>query len=223
VPAAGPESNGRSELAAERERIREAMLDLVTKQGYAETSVRQVLEHAGVSRADFRRLFAGMEDCFLQVYEETVKHFNQCVFSAFESEEGWRDGLRAAGYAAARWIRDHPRETRYGTLEVMAAGEFAHGHHEATLRRFTEMIDAGRKQLDQPDSVSPMMAEGVIGGIVGILTKNLRRRTRVRSEDLVPDLMYLAVRPYLGHEAAREELSIPPPPEPCAEPAIEGT
>ena len=25
--------------------------------------------------------------------------------------------------------------------------------------------------------------------------------------------MYLAVRPYLGPEAAREELSIPPPPE----------
>lgn len=221
MPAARSDSNGSSDLAAERERICEAMLDLVTKQGYAATSLGQVLERARVSRRDFRRLFDGKEDCFLRIYEETTGHFSRLVFAAFESEEEWRDGLRAAAYAAARWIREHPRETRYGTLEMLAAGEFAQARHEATLRRFTEMIDAGREQLDEPGSVSPMMAEGVIGGVIGMLTKNLRQRTRVRGEDLVPDLMYVAVRPYLGHTAAREELSIPPPPEPCAEPAVE--
>jgi AcrR family transcriptional regulator len=222
VPSAGPASNGCPELAAERERIREAMLDLVTGQGYATTNVEQVLERAAVSRADFKRLFAGKQDCFLQIYEEMAESFSRRVFDAFEGEREWRDGLRAAAYAAARWIRDHPRETRYGTLEMVAAGEFAQARREATLERFTAMVDAGRHDLDEPDSVSPRMAEGVIGGILGMLTKNLRRRTRVRSEDLVPDLMYLAVRPYLGHEVAREELSIPPPPEPRAEPAVEG-
>jgi AcrR family transcriptional regulator len=220
---AAASSNGRSVQDAERERIREAMLDLVTSQGYSATTVKQVLERAGVSRAAFRRSFASKEDCFLQVYEETTERFNECVFGAFESKEEWREGLRTAAYVAARWIREHPRETRYGTIEMMAAGEFAQAHREATLRKFTEMIDAGRKQLDQPESVSPSMAEGVIGGIIGMLTKNLRRRVDVRGEDLVPDLMFLAVRPYLGHEAAREELSIPPPPEACLEPVAEGT
>ncbi|HXS47910.1 MAG TPA: helix-turn-helix domain-containing protein, partial [Solirubrobacterales bacterium] len=140
MQAARPDSNGRSELALERERIREAMLDLVTEQGYAATSVGQVLERAGVGRAKFNRLFSSKEDCFLQIYEEAAERFNRHVFGAFESEEEWRDGLRAAAYAAARWIRDHPRETRYGTVEMMAAGEFAQAHREVTLRRFTEMI-----------------------------------------------------------------------------------
>lgn len=222
MPVADPDCHRRPELAAARERIREAMLDLVTRQGYAETNVKQVLELAGVRRADFKRLFAGKEDCFLWVYEDLIERFNLRVFSAFESEKEWRDGIRAAAYAAARWIRDHPRETRYGVVEMLTAGEFAQAHREATMRKFTEMIDAGRKQLDEPDSVSPMMAEGVIGGIVGVLTKNLRRGTRVRGEDLVPDLMYLAVRPYLGHAAAYEELSIQPP-EPIAKPVSERT
>jgi len=31
--------------------------------------------------------------------------------------------------------------------------------------------------------------------------------------ELVPELMYGAVRPYLGEEAARRELTIPPPPD----------
>lgn len=222
MPGPGTDPSRRAELAAERERIREAMLDLVTSQGYAKTTVQQVLERAEVSRADFTRLFEGKQDCFLQIYEEATEDFNECVFGAFEREEEWRDGLRAAGYAAARWIRDHPRETRYGTVEMMAAGEFAQAHREATLRRFTEMVDAGREQLDRPESVSRAMAEGVIGGIVGMLTKNLRRGVRVSGEDLVPDLMYLAVRPYLGHEVAREERTIPPPPDPRLEPAAKG-
>jgi AcrR family transcriptional regulator len=212
VPAAGAAASGEPETV-ERERIREAMLDLVTSQGYAATTLDQLLERAAVSRVAFERRYDDMEDCFLRVYDELAEELGRCVFDAFESEAEWRDGLRAAAYAAARWIRQHPREIRYGTLEMMAAGEFAHARRDATLRRFVELIDAGRNQLEEPDSVSPSMAEGVIGGIMVTLTKNLRRGARVRAEELVPGLMFLAVRPYLGHEAAREEMTIPPPPE----------
>jgi AcrR family transcriptional regulator len=221
VPA-GIGANGYSGLAAERQRIVEAMVELIADQGYAATTVKQVLERAEVSRADFKRLFTGKRDCFLRVYEELSERFGRRVFAAFESEDEWRDGLRAAAYAAARWIRDHPREARYGALEMMAAGEFAQALRDETLRGFVDLIDSGREQLDKPDSVSRSMAEGVIGGIIGMLTKNLRRGIRVRAEDLVPDLMFLAVRPYLGHDAAREELRIPPPREPELEPVAEG-
>lgn len=221
VPAAS--ANGCPGLAAERKRINEAMLELIADRGYAATTVTQVLERAGVSRADFKRLFGSKRDCFLRVYEEMSERFGRCVFDAFESEEDWRDGLRAAAYAAARWIGDHPREARYGALGMVAAGEFAQARRDETLRVFVDLIDSGREQLDEPDSVSRSMAEGVIGGIVGMLTKNLRRGISVRGEDLVPDLMFLAVRPYLGHEAAREELSIPPPHEPGLQPVAEGT
>jgi AcrR family transcriptional regulator len=225
VPTTDGGANGRPGLAAERQRIVEAMVELIADRGYAATTVKQVLERAEVSRADFQRHFAGKRDCFLQVYGELSERFGRCVFAAFESEDEWRDGLRAAAYAAARWIRDHPREARYGALEMMAAGEFAQARRDETLRGFVDLIDSGREQLDRPDSVSRSMAEGVVGGVVGMLTKNLRREVRVRAEDLVPDLMFLAVRPYLGHDAAREELLIAPPPprEPELEPVAEGT
>lgn len=196
-----------------RERIGEAMLDLVTSCGYGATTIDSVLDRAGVDRAEFDRLFEGKEDCFLQLYEEMTARFNRCVFAAYEVDALWCDRLRAAAYAAARWIRDHPRETRYGTLEMLAAGEVAQAHREATLRRCVAMVDDGRQELDDPDSISPAVAEGTLGAIAETLMKNLQRGTGARGEELVPELMYLAVRPYLGHEAAREELTIPPPPE----------
>ncbi len=220
---AGAASNGRPEPRDERQLIVAAMVELVAERGYKATTVKQLLERAGVGRAGFRRLFAGKRACFLEAYEELSGRFSEHVFAAFESEEEWRDGLRAAAYAAASWIDEHPGEARYATIETMAAGEFAVERREATLRRFVDLVDAGRGQLDEPDSVSRAMAEGVVGGILGMLTKNLRRGVRARVEEVVPDLMFLAVRPYLGQEAAREELSIPPPREPGLEPVAEGT
>src|SRR5204862_7328108 len=106
------------------------MLELVAERGYRATTVAQVLERAGVGRARFKRLFGGKRDCFLQVYDELSERFEEHVFAAFESEGEWRDGMRAAAYAAAHWIRDHPREARYWVLEMVAAGEFAQARRE---------------------------------------------------------------------------------------------
>jgi len=223
APPARVASNGRPEQAGERQRIVAAMVELVAEQGYKATTVKQLLQRAGVKRADFRRLFSGKRACFLEAYEEMSERFASRVFTAFEAEKEWRAGLRVAAYAAARWVGEHPREVRYATIETMAAGAFAVERREATLRRFVELLDAGREQLDEPDSVSRAMAEGIVGGILGMLTKNLRQEVRARPEDFVPELMFLAIRPYLGHEAAREELSMPPPREAGLEPTTEGT
>ncbi len=215
-------SNGRPDPDAERrQRIAAAMIELVAEQGYGATTVRQLLERAGVSRAVFRRLFGGKQACFLAVYEEMSESFCSEVFTAFEREEGWRDGLRVAAYAAARWVAAHPNEARYATIEMMVAGEFAVERREATLSRFVDLIDAGRELAEEPESVSRAMAEGAIGGVIGPLTRNLRRGARAQPEDFVPELMFLAVRPYLGIEAALEELSIPPPAEPGREQVAE--
>jgi AcrR family transcriptional regulator len=221
APPTGAASNGGIESRDERQAIVAAMVELVVEQGYKATTVEQLLARAGAGRSAFRRLFGGKRACFLAAYEEMSEHFAGRVFAAFESEQEWRDGLRVAAYAAARWIGEHPDEARYATVETMMAGEFAVARREATLQRFVDLVDAGRGQLEQPDSVSRAMAEGVVGGILGMLTKNLRRGSQARPEDFVPELMFLAVRPYLGQSAAREELGIPPPPEAGREPVAE--
>ena len=222
MPPAGGTSNGRPDPDVERrQRIVAAMVELVVEQGYGQTTVKQLLERAEVRRSALRRLFGGKRACFLAVYEEMSERFSARVFSAFEREEEWRDGLRAAAYAAARWVAEHPHEARYATIEMMAAGEFAVERREATVSRFVDLIDAGRELAEEPESVSRAMAEGAVGGILGMLTRNMRREAQARPEEFVPQLMFVAVRPYLGIEAAREELGIPPPPEPDPEPLAE--
>lgn len=52
----------------QRDRIFRALETVMAAQGYVETSVADVLRHAGVSRQTFYELFTSKEDCFLASY-----------------------------------------------------------------------------------------------------------------------------------------------------------
>lgn len=194
------------------ERMREAAIDLVIERGYAALEVEAVVARAGVAPADFERHFAGKEDCCLQVYEANIADFDRLVVGAYLRHDQWRDALRAAAYAAAGYLRDHPREVQFGEIQMREGGEMAQARRDAYLHRIIDLIDAGRGELDDPDSLNRAAAEGALGAVYGYLLKELQAGSGTRSAtEFVPQLMYIAVRPYLGHEAAREELTIPPP------------
>jgi AcrR family transcriptional regulator len=197
--------------AAARERLCEAMLELVSSQGYDATTVEEVVERAGVSRREFDSLFSSKEECAMAVFDAFLKDFEEATRRAYDSEPEWRDSIRAAGYAAAIWINSHRREVRFGTVEMLWAGEMAQARREIGFQNFVGMIDAGRESCEDPDSVPPFTAEGVIGSFAEMLTKRAKRG-EYDPYPLVPELMYRAVLPYLGEDAAIEELALPPPP-----------
>lgn len=119
--------------------------------------------------------------------------------------------MRAAAYAEARWILENPKWVRFGFVEMLWAGEMTRAVRERTIRRYIEMVDAGREVTENPKAIPALTAEGMIGSITEMLMKKLQRDRPPNPYDFVPELMYLAVRPYLGEEAAQRELTMPRP------------
>ena len=77
------------------------------------------------------------------------------------------------------------------------------------LQRIVDMVDEGRGELDNPDSIGRGVAEGVCGSFIGFLMRELQSRGGPRSaEEMIPEMMYIAVRPYLGPKVALEELHV---------------
>jgi AcrR family transcriptional regulator len=194
-----------------RDRIHEAMIDLVLEHGYEKTSVEMVCERAGVDAAEFDARFAGKDDCAAQIFDWWSEEYLRQVWAAYESHAAWRDGLRAAGYASARYFERHPREIRFGVLEMTRAGNVHQAKAERIVRSAVDMIDQGRQELEDPDSISRSTAEWVAGSFMQMALKRLSEPGELHVTELVPELMYTAVRPYLGEEAALEELKMPPP------------
>ena len=186
------------------------MVDIVGERGYEATTVEAVLERAGVARREFDERFAGKEDCALKTLEALIAKFEWRVGCAYAAFSDWRTGLRAAAYACADWLVEFPNAVRYGVVEVLKAdSEMPRVRREELFRFCAGLIDGGRAEAVEP--VGESTAVVAIGSIMQLLTQRMQVGAEVGAHGIVPEMMYAVVRPYLGEEAAREELTMPRP------------
>lgn len=204
------------DFQATRGRIRATVRDLVLEHGCEDLTLDAISEQAGIAEEQMRQHFESTSSCLLDAYLAFTAGFDRRIFEAFEGVEGWRPALRAAAHAAARQMEEQPRETRFGVRLSLEGGSLIQAHHARHLQRLATLVDRGRQELEDPDSLGHSVAEAVVGAVNALVVSGLQRSDGKRPVDYVPDLMYVAVRPYLGHEVAKEELAISPPIQHCA-------
>lgn len=191
-----------------RRRIAAATIDLVGSRGYAATSVEMICAQARTRRSHFDRCFAGKEDCFLSIHDEVSAEFCERVTLAHAGASSWHDRVWAAGWAAMRFFGEDPVRARFLVVEVNGAGNGAQSRRDRILQRLADIVDGGRQELEDPSSVSRCTAEIVAGAIYGTVLGRIEAGWVERGEDFLPELVYMAVMPYLGSRAAEDELLV---------------
>jgi AcrR family transcriptional regulator len=199
---------------AEVARLREALLELCAERGYKKLKLRDLLERADVDEPAFHRHYADLDACFAAVLEEIYAEFFARAQEAVDGVSGWRDRMRATAYALLRYLRGDERVARLAAVEVTYAGKRAQELFQETFLRLVNLLDEGSEEAGGPESPGLATAIG-IGGVVfaRIQEGAVKGEFEKFGEEEVPQLMYAAVFPYLGAEAAEEELHIPPPPD----------
>ena len=201
----------------EVKRLREALLDLCGERSYKKLKLKQLLERAEMDEETFERHYADLDACFAAVLGEIYDDFFARAQEAVAGQSGWRDRMRATAYALLRYLRSDERMAKLAAVEVQYAGKDSQRLFQETFNRLVGLIDEGSSEAGGPESPGLATAIGV-GGVVfarvqeGVVNGELEEF----GEEEVPQLMYAAVFPYVGAEAAEEELRIPPPPEPGA-------
>lgn len=186
-------------------------MELASERGYDDVSVAEVAARAGGSAADFESHFASKLACAVAILEGIAESNLRAVRGAFDAEPSWPDSLRAAAYAHAEWILANPEKMRFGLLETLWASELTGALRDSLFGEYVAMIDAGREVAPDPGSIPAFAAEGAVGSITEVITRRLGHGRLEEMLKLVPEMMYLAVRPYLGEDAARRELTMPRP------------
>jgi len=192
--------------SSERDRIVAALIEVAAERGYGETTIELVLERAGLDRPAFDRHFRGKYDCFLSAWQEVNEECLETMVRAYESREEWPDKLRAVAYEVIEGLSRDPSRASFG-VEVLAAGDAARARRDMTMRVIASLIDAGRRQMEDPEAVPHTTAEALAGSAYGQIYSRVVRDAVDELPDLVPQLMSAAVMPYLGVEAAMAELS----------------
>jgi AcrR family transcriptional regulator len=199
--------------ADEQRRLREALLDLCSERGYKDLELGHLLERAGVDEAAFHRRYTDLDACFAAVLGEIYDEFFARAQEAVAGESGWRDRMRATAYALLRFLRADERIARLAAVEVQYAGKRAEGVFLETFNRLVSLLNEGSSEADGPESPGLSTAIGVGGVLFARVQEAVAQGELGLGEEEIPQLMYAAVFPYLGAEAAEEELHIPPPPE----------
>jgi AcrR family transcriptional regulator len=184
-----------------------SVIATIRDRGYDEATVEEFVERAGMSRADFDCQFEGKEEIVTLVIEAEIEHFVTRISHAYDELEGWPANLRAAAYETARYVRDNPDMSWLAIIGVMRERETARAHRDRVFQWASGMVDAGRAAAPEPDAVPASAPLIAVGGIMDVL-RRYHEGGDVRANEALPQMMYAAVRPYLGEAAARIELEI---------------
>lgn len=195
-----------------RGRIRRSLLDLCHERGFAQTTVEDLCLRAEVPPEEFERSFSSLEACFLHFYVAEMHGFRRRMATAQRGQESWRDRLRATAYDLFRFLVEDESRASFVLVESRAAGERAQLIFAEGIEPLFDLLDEGREAPGYTGTLTRATAEQIGGGIFNAIYAAMARRVPLSTE-LVPQLMYAAVLPYLGATAAAEELEIPPPPD----------
>ncbi len=189
-----------------RQRILEAMLEVVGSEGYEAASVRMVLEKADLYRQAFYDEFADKEDCYLQALAWGAARLEVIAAAGAVHGEDWRGQLRSGLEAVLDSFDSEPWLGRAVIVEVHAAGPEALAIRSEAMKRLTEFIDSARGSASVAEAPPPIAAEGIVAGMHAVVHARLAAGDDSGFAALLPDFMYFAVLPYFGPEAADAEM-----------------
>jgi AcrR family transcriptional regulator len=195
-------------VRSQREQVLEAMVRVAAAKGYEATTVADVIEFAGVSEDDFQQMFEDKTACFLEAYDAVIDVLVAHVTSAFEAAAGepWPERVVAFLRALVELLAMEADIARMAMVEVTAAGDEARERYRAALARFTPFLEEGRSYSGQGDELPPDTARFAIGGATSMIFDEIRAGRGPELTRLLPDLVFAMLMPYLGPEAADDEM-----------------
>ncbi len=170
---------GRQSLAeplvarSQRERILVSMAQSCATKGYVATTIADICEPAGVSRATFYELFKDKEACFHAAMELSLADAMGTIVEAYSPDKPWATMVRDATAAFLKLLAERPAFARMALVEAPSSGERAFELYASGKRVLLALLDKGR---DDPleDEAHP-------------LQRRARRHLRRRVPDRRPD------------------------------------
>lgn len=146
---------------SQRWRLLEAITEAVARRGYAEASVADVIEIAGVSRKTFYEHFRDKEDCFLKAYEVLSDRLVVAMKSAIEPKMSVATRRRAQLTKFIDALVHDPFVARAFMVDVLGAGPRA--------LRARERVNASFAEAVLGTAVPRLRRAAIVGGVNAVV------------------------------------------------------
>ena len=161
----GPHAFSREQVqASQRQRILDAILDVVGEHGYAGATVAHVTTAAGVSRTTFYEQFRNKQDAFLTAYDQIGQQFLADLAAATGSTPV--ETLTDAAERLVDWGRRRPLACRAFLVEIHAVGEEGLEHRDRVMRLAEERFELVSRWVRSVDPSLPSPPRLIGRGVV---------------------------------------------------------
>lgn len=198
-----PEDSRSALLSAAARLVAQDGADAVTREGVCAT--------AGLPPSIFDAVFAGRVDCLVAVFDATVDRAHERARVACSSAESWLDGIRCALYELLSFLEENAGMARFMVVESLSGEPAILARRQRLLAELAATLDFGRPPAPPDATPAPFGGNAVVGAVVAIVHARLQETCVPQLTDLGGPLMGVLVLPYLGVDAARDELSRPAP------------
>ena len=134
----GPHGLTREQVqGSQRQRILDAILDVVGEHGYAAATVAHVTKAAGISRTTFYEQFRSKQDAFLNAYDEFGEQFLADIAGATATTPAEVLSTQPPS-GSSDWGRRRPLACRAFLVEIHAVGDARGSKHRDKAMQLAE-------------------------------------------------------------------------------------
>jgi AcrR family transcriptional regulator len=185
----------------QRQRIIDAMIESCAAKTYAATTITDIVAGAHISRTTFYKQFDDKRGCFDAAVAHCIDLLREAAGAAHTADDAPGDAVRKACLAVLEAMAARPGLAQLLTGDAIAVDPAAIERYRAATIPALEACWAGNGAVPEP-GLNPRLA---FGQAQVLILNQIATGNTDRLSELLPELVYLAVGPFGGHEEAMRQ------------------
>jgi AcrR family transcriptional regulator len=162
-----------------RARVLEGMAHAVSRKGYADTTIADVVAEASVSRRTFYEHFESKAECLIALYEAASHNALKVLKGAIDAQHGAHTQVEGALRAYLGCMASNPVLVRTLFIEILHLGPEGLAARRRVNREIAGFI------VQAAPGIKPQLAMAIVGGINELVLEYIEEDKVERIEELV--------------------------------------
>jgi AcrR family transcriptional regulator len=185
-------------LRNQRRRIIDAMIDSCAEKTYPATTITDIVARARISRTTFYKQFDDKRACFDAAVAYCIEQLVEVAASAHAPEDPPADAVRKSVTAVVQALAERPGLAQLLTGDAIAVDpRVTERYRKATIPAVESLWSSEGEPAEA--HTDPRLA---FGQAQVLILNQIATGNSERLPELLPEIVYLAVSPYGGHDAA---------------------
>ncbi len=193
---------------SQRIRIINATAEVISRDGYAATSVGDIVAAARISRAVFYQHFAGKQHALLEAQQDATHTVLRACDAVFCTGEPWPTRVYSVLRVLLEAVACAPAMSDLCLLWPYAAGPLAVQHAEGLPRVFASFLEEGYTLRPGARRPPRTYSDAITGAIHHIIRCDVAAGETANLPQRLPELAYIALAPFIGATQAANTIEL---------------